>query len=223
MTSLGAGDRDRGPRRAQDRLEDVLRLRGRVSVRNPTPTSAPPVSGSRGPAGHQCHRYRIDHANRAGPSLRDRPAVGVSPQELLLRRPSQELSMSQFDLPICYQRLARRRASTASRAGSGSNAPTWKRTPARACTRASVGGSTRPPRPGSISTARGFRSSRSSPGQTSARPPRPGPMPRTCARSSPNSTFPTPGWRKARSASTPTCPCDRRVRRSTGPRSRSRT
>ena len=107
---------------------------------------------------------------RPGDRRRDRAALGVRAQELLLSRPAQGLP----DQPV---RAADRRPAatstscsrTARPSASASRARTWRRTPASRCTKTCAAS------PASTSTAPARRCSRSSPSRTCARRRKPSP------------------------------------------------
>ena len=139
------GARPRGARRAQHRLEDVLRLLDGVR-RRPQHADLPGLSGSAWlAAGGERQGDRVGHPDRAGAELLDRRVVPLRPEELLLSGHAEELP----DLPVRradrVRRLDRGRGRTARRTGSASSGPTWRRTPASRCTSAArPGGSTVP-------------------------------------------------------------------------------
>ena len=103
---LRAGHRPGDPRPARHPHEDVLRLR--AELRRAAEHAHLP--GLPRPARHAAGRQRPGGALRAddgpGAGLRDRPAVDLPPQELLLSRPGQELP----DLPVRHPDLPRRPA-----------------------------------------------------------------------------------------------------------------
>ncbi len=118
--TLGAGHRAGDPRPAQDAHEDVLRLRAvlRRSAQHPHLPGLP--GAARRAAGAQRPRGGVRDHDRPRAGLRDRAALAVSPQELLLSRLAQGVP----DLPV---RRARCAAAAAS-ATCGSTASTSRRT-----------------------------------------------------------------------------------------------
>ena len=85
-----------GPRRAEHRVEDVLRLPDGVRRRAQHP-GLPDLPGPAGrDAGGQRGRRRVGHPDRAGAQLRDRRVVPLRPEELLLPGHAEELP----DLPV---------------------------------------------------------------------------------------------------------------------------
>ena len=167
---LGAGHRDRGPRRADDRLEDVLRLCRRLRRRAQHQRLPHMPWPARRPPGDQSGRDRVDHGHRARLRLRGLGSLGVPPKELLLRRPSEELP----DLPVRRPGLSRRasrhrgrrrdppRRHRARPHGGGHREVALTSVPAVASTPQS--------RRFSISTGRGCRWSRSCPDRICAAP-----------------------------------------------------
>ena len=104
-------DRARDPRPAADADEDVLRLRARVRRRAEHPHLPGLPRPSRDAAGPQRGRrssYAIQ--DRAGARLRDRAALDLPPQELLLPRPAEGLPDQPVRHPARRGRAARRRA-----------------------------------------------------------------------------------------------------------------
>ena len=110
-------------------------------------------------------------------------ALGVPPQELLLRRHAQELPDLPVRRPGVPGRPSRRRSGRRRRAGSGSTRPHGGGHREEPSTSAPAGGSTPPPALCSTSTGPVCPWSRSSPSPTCQSPRRPGPMPRNCGRS----------------------------------------
>ena len=123
--------------------------------------------------------------------------------------------ISQYDVPLCRGRPARRRPHP-------SRAPRGGRGQARS-TSARAAGSTAPTAAGSTSTAAARRWSRSSPSPICTRPSRRGSGCGCCARRCGRSASPTSTWRRARCAATPTCRSGPRAPPSSGPRPSSRT
>ena len=85
------GPRPRGARRAQHRLEDVLRLPDGVRCRaqHPGLPDLPRPAGR--DAGRQRQGRRVGDPDRAGAQLRDRRVVSLRAEELLLPRHAEEL------------------------------------------------------------------------------------------------------------------------------------
>ena len=109
-----AGHRAGDPRPAQDADEDVLRLRAVVR----RPAEHPHLPGLPGAARARCpcvneRAVALRAHDRPGARVRDRRALAVPPQELLLSRPAQGLP----DLPV-------RRAAVPAAAGSATSAST---------------------------------------------------------------------------------------------------
>ena len=152
---LRARHRAGDPRPAQDADEDVLRLRAvvRRSAQHPHLPGVPGAAGSA--AGRQRPRGGLRGDDRPGARLRDRAAVAVSPQELLLSGLAQGLP----DLPVRRADLPRRPA----RRTCGSTASTWRRTRPSSSTWARAGASTARIAASWTSTAAGRRWWRSSP------------------------------------------------------------
>ena len=100
---------------------------------------------SRVPAGAEPRGDPPDRQDRPRARLRDRPALALPPEELLLSGHAEELPDQPVRPADLRGRPPRRRARpTARRRGSGSRACTWRRTPARPRTGARPGGSTTP-------------------------------------------------------------------------------
>ena len=140
------GDGPRGPRRAQHRDQDVLRLRDRVRRRAEQPGLPGLPRPARRAARGQRQGGRVGDPDRAGAQLRDRDVVPVRPEELLLPGHAEELPDLAVRRADRLRRLPRRRARGRLRpSGSRSSAPTWRRTPASRCTSAAPpAGSTAP-------------------------------------------------------------------------------
>ena len=98
------GHGPRGPRRAQHRVQDVLRLPDRVR-RRAQHAGLPDLPGpARRDAGRQRQGRRVGHPDRAGAQLRDRRVVPLRPEELLLPGHAEELP----DQPVRRAHLLRR-------------------------------------------------------------------------------------------------------------------
>ena len=142
---LGSGHRPRDPRPAEDADEDVLPLRERLG-RGAEHAHVPDLPGAPGHAARpEPHGDRVGGQARPRARLRDRRALALPPQELLLSRPAEGVP----DLPV--RRPARLRAAASSSPGrtatarSGSCARTWRRTrPRRSTSAARPGASTAP-------------------------------------------------------------------------------
>ena len=160
MAELGAGDRARDPRPAAHADEDVLRLRALVRRR----AERPHVPGLPGAPGRAADAQRaggpLRAADRAGAGLRDRPAVDLPPQELLLSRQPEGLPDQPVRHPACDRRAAGRRPHPP-RPPRGGRREADPRSASRA-------GSTAPAHRSSTSTAAARRWSRSSPSPTCA-------------------------------------------------------
>jgi hypothetical protein len=103
QVELGERHRDRGPCRAVHPVEDVLRVRSgfrRRAQHQHLPDLSRP---SRSTPGAQRVGARFDNCYRAGAQLLGGALFGLPSQELLLRRPPQELS----DLPVRRPDLCR--------------------------------------------------------------------------------------------------------------------
>ena len=152
--ALRPGPRSRGARRAQHRVEDVLRLPDRVRRRAQHP-GLPDLPGPAGrDAGGQRQGRRVGDPDRAGAQLRDRRVVPLRAEELLLPRHAEELPDLAVRRADRVRGLDRAWRSTARRTASASSAPTWRRTPASRCTWAArPAGSTAPTTRWSTTTA----------------------------------------------------------------------
>ena len=108
VPELGAGHRAGDPRPAADQDEDVLRLRA-VLRRGAQHAHLPGLPGpSRHAAGDQRRGGALRADDRHGAGLRDRPAVDLPPQELLLSRPAEGLPDLPVRHPACGARAAGR-------------------------------------------------------------------------------------------------------------------
>ena len=162
---LRARHRPRDPRPALDEDEDVLRLRGRLR-RGAQHAHLPdlPRPARRAAGAQRARRSSTALHDGAGVRLRDRPAVDLPPQELLLSRQPEGVP----DLPVRHPALPGR-----SRAGRcGCTASISRRTRRSSSTSASRAASTARRRASSTSTAPARRCARSSPSPTSTRPSR---------------------------------------------------
>src|SRR5579875_365081 len=93
---VGAGHRPRDSRSAEDAHQDVLRVRAFLR-RPPKYPYLPTLSRStRDASGRERPGGALRDHDRPGAGLRDRAALAVSPQELLLSRPAQGVP----DLPV---------------------------------------------------------------------------------------------------------------------------
>ena len=183
------GPRPRGPRRAQHRVQDVLRLPGRLR-RRAQRRRLPDLPGpARRDAGGQRQGRRVGDPDRPRAQLRHRRVVPLRPEELLLPGHAEELPDLAVRRADLLRRLhGRRRQNEPARprrSASRSSAPTWRRTPASRCTSAAPpAASTAPTTRWSTTTAPASRSSRSSPARSWARGRR---HPRSPRRTSPSS------------------------------------
>ena len=201
---LGARGRARGPHRAGHRDQDLLLLPEplRRRAQHQRVPGVPRPAGQ--PAGAEPPGGRAGHPARRGGALR-RAAVDLPPEELLLSRHAEGLP----DQPVrpADQRRRLPRAPVGHRVGitrAHLEEDTGKSThiggdAAVASTAASTASST--------TTAPACRCSRSCPSPTSARSTRPVTTSASCAPSSSPPVCPTPRWKRARCASTPTCRC----------------
>ena len=152
-----SGHRDRVPRRAQDREQDVLRVPQRVRRRAEHATFVRSVSRLPG-ALPVPNAAAIEHLMRGGPRVRrdDPAALEVRPEELLLSGHAEELS----DLAVRHAADAGRRGPLLARGriarpNAGSRASISKKTPANRPTRAPTAGWPARRRRSSTSTAPG--------------------------------------------------------------------
>ena len=159
--AVGAGDRARDPRPAEDADEDVLPLRERLRRRaeHADLPGLPRLPGRA--AGAEPARDRGDDQARPGARLRDRRPRRLPPQELLLPRPAEGVP----DLPVRRAALLREAGSSCRRptatSRSGSSAPISRRTRRRTSTSPRRAASTARRRRSSTSTAAARRCSRS--------------------------------------------------------------
>ncbi len=109
LDAVRPGDGPGGPRRAEHRDQDVLRLPDRVRCRAEHPDLPDLPGPARLAAGGQRQGGRVGDPDRAGAELRDRRVVPLRPEELLLPGHAEELP----DLPVRradrLRRLDRRR------------------------------------------------------------------------------------------------------------------
>ena len=155
----------RGPHRAADRDEAVLRLPERLRRRAQHERLPGLPRAARLPAGAQPPGRRARHGDRPRARLRD-PAVVVPPEELLLPGHAEGLP----DQPVRRADQRERLARAARRlASSASSARTSRRTRARPRTSERPAASTAPTTRSSTTTAPASRSSRSSRRPTSPR------------------------------------------------------
>ncbi len=160
----------RGPRRAQHRDEDVLRLPGRVRRRAQHPGLPDLPRPARGDAGRQRQGRGVGDPDRTGAELLDRRSGVGSPGRTTSTRTCRRTSRRRSTTSRSRSRVTSTSRSTVRRSGSRSSAPTWRRTPASPPTWAvRQVASTAPTTPSWTTTGPASRSSRSSPSRSPAR------------------------------------------------------
>ena len=150
VTTLHHHHRPRSPRAVADADASSSAAAARSSAPPPNTQTCPVCIGMPGslPVMNR-EAFELALQDGGGAQLRDRPVHQVGPQAVLLSRPAQGLSDQPVRPAVQPRRLAgdqRSEGHDSSRSGSASSAPTWKKTPARACT------TKRPARPTAAST-----------------------------------------------------------------------
>ena len=131
------GDGPRGPRRAEHRDQDVLRVPGDVRGRAQHADLPDLPRAARLDAGRQRQGGGVGDPDRARAELRDRGVVPVRAEELLLPGHAEELPDQPVRRTDRLRRLTwRSERRQPRRSASRSSARTWRRTPASRCTSA---------------------------------------------------------------------------------------
>ena len=131
------GPRARGPRRAQHRDQDVLRLPDRVRRRAQHP-GLPDLPRACPARCRWSTAVAVESAIRIGLALNCEIAewCRFARKNYFYPDMPKNFQTSQYDEPIAFDGWTSTSRSTARRSGSRSSAPTWRRTPASRCTSA---------------------------------------------------------------------------------------